>query len=508
MNYKNVLKDSSMSATSSVFAALLSVLQAIVVARLLGPESYGTLHIYRLVLSYTAFTNIGTFWAMLREMSYHKGKGDYETVTVVKNSAFTLNMITSTLACIVAVLFFYNPIGSNAAPVIDVLFVCLIIIAARLYTFAIHYFVASKEFMTRGVLVVLFPFCNILFVFPLGFLYHLKGVLFAMIMAYTAGIMYAIKKGAFQVRLDIARKPALGLIKKGFPISVNGLLALAVSSIDRLMILYFLPTIQLGYYGIGAMIGGVLDTLYRSTFISLFPRITESYGKTNSIQAIRNYVWKPLLILSHLSPLLLGTMIILIKPMVDYILPKYTSAVLPAQLVIASSFFLCLQIGVINFFITLNRVHKVYLLRIATIAFYVASIWIAIDKGWGIEGIAFCSLLSYALLSVLLISSFLGHYSISFFSKLGLIASVYYPFLYMCFVLWITRSVSFSYESVFLAAVLNTLLKLAVFLVLNIPLLVIIQIKTGVLTEIQNAVIQLFESILKKSTSTVQGDNL
>lgn len=483
MNYENVLKDSSVSATSSGVAALLSIFQAIVVARLLGPESYGILHIYRLVLAYTAFTNIGTFWAMLREMSYHKGKGDYETIAVIKNNAFTLNMITSTLACILVTLFFYNPLLPHSAPVIEVLFVCLIIIAARLYNFSIHYFVASKEFVARGVLVVLFPLCNIVFVFPLGVPYGLKGVLLAMLLAYTAGIIYAIRKGAFQVRLDIAKRPTLALIKGGASISANGLLALAVASIDRLMIIYFMPTIQLGYYGIASMINGVLDTLYRSTFIGLFPRITESYGKTKSIQAIRNYVWKPLLVLAHVSPLFLGSMIILIRPMVDCILPKYTPAVLPAQLLIASSFFLCLQIGIINFFITLNRIHKVYLPRIASTAFCAGSIWIAIDRGFGIEGVAFCSLLSYALLSGLLINSFLGHYSVSFFSKLGFFVSVYYPFLYMCLCLWITRLITFSHGSLFWREIFSPALQLTVFFFLNIPLLAIIQVQTKILTE-------------------------
>ena len=509
MGYRNIIKDSSLSAASAGITALLSALQAIIVARMLGPVLYGTLQVYRLILTYTTFTDLGTFWAMVREMSFHRGRGELERVEEIRNGTFTINVITSVLTCIVVILVFLFFPQAYPTTLTEMLTIAFIIIAQCVFIFFRNYFVAVKQFVTRSVLIVLFSVCNILFVLLLGHFYGLIGVLLAMLLAYVVSIFFGIFKSAFQVHFFLTKRLAFDLIKTGAPLCVNGLLAILVASVDRLMIMYFLPVIQLGYYGIAAMIKTFMETLYRTAFMAIFPDLIEAYGKTNDLDAIRNYVWKPLVISAHLSPLFFGAVIILIAPMIEYILPQYIPGVLATQLIIASSFFGCLQVGVVNFFVTINNVQKIYPLRIAAVVFCAAATWIAIAGGWGIEGVAFCFLLSSAFLAGLMILSFQRHYAISLSAALKSHAELYYPFGYMCLGLWITRFVSFSSGSPILADLLSTLLKLAVFMVSNILLLVVIQKKTGILTEIFNVLVYFFKiKILRKRLAPAPGANV
>jgi len=483
----NAIKDASVTTTGATLAAGLSIVQAVIVAKILGPTVYGKLHIYRLILAYAVFSNVGTYWAMVREISVCRGRNDQAEIDHIRDATFTFNLFVGTLVSLIVILALSLKPSHASQPVEAVLVGC-IIVAQQIFNFFRNYFIASKDFVTRAFLVTIFPLANIILVIVLGIPFGLKGVLLAILFANFIGVFYAVWKSRFRPKVRIKKDTLIRLIKTGAPISGNGFLALAVNSIDRLIILYLLPITALGYYGIAVMLKGLMDTLYRSAFMAIFPRISESYGRTDSVLALKDYIWKPIYVSAHLLPVLLGPMVILIDPLIRYVLPKYGQSIVPAQLIILASFFGCLQIGIINFFIAINKVYRVYHLRIMAIFFGAICIFIAINRNLAIRGVALAFVLIMAFLAIALLWAFLSNYSLTLAIKFKYLTCAFYPFLYMSLCLWfsgVIKTLCWKFTS---DTILSASFHVIVYLVLIIPLITVIQARTRVIGQLMRSI--------------------
>lgn len=496
MQLRNLLRDTSVSVSSAGAAAVLSALQMIVVARILGPTQFGILQVYRLIITYSSFSNLGTLWSMVREIAYHRGRGNATRIAMIKSNTLVMNVgASAVLGMVVFGWFFFMPVADRDS-MLEVAVLGAIVTAQCLYMFSRHYFTSTKQFAWRSILVILFPLANIVFVCVLGIPYGLKGVLYAMLLAYGISILYGALKKAFTIKYVLDKSVSFDLIRAGIPIFGNGLLATLLASVDRLMIIKYLPVEQLGYYGIATMVKTFLENLYRTLFMVVFPRLTEKYGETDELEAIKSYVWNPLVVSAYLSPLFFGSLIILLPVVIKYLLPKFVPGLLAAQLVIASAFFGCLHVGVINFFITIKKVHSVYPYRISALLFSVAAMWFVIYRGGGIEEIAFCVLLSSVLLSCLLVGSFLSYYHMSLRATLNCQVIVHAPFLYMVFSLWCVGIVFIPTANIIYQDVVNSVVRIVLYLFLNAPMLYLVNKRIDFFSELKMVV---SDKILKRS---------
>ena len=482
MAFQNIFKDSFVTSSSAGIAAILSAFQGIIVARLLGPESYGLLQIFRIIITYAALASLGTYWAMVREITISTGKKDYQAIDKIRNNTFTINMITRTFAFVVIFFIFqFNDKLQNASG-IDTILVCCVVLSMCIYNFLRQYLVAIKEFIVRSFLTILFPLLNFVLVIPSGHFFNETGVLAAMFIAYAISSLYGARKGNIRLGLTFQLNYTKNILKSGAPIFGNFLLVMVGTSIDRLLIMQLLPMVQLGYYGIAVMVYSFLDNLYRSVFLSIFPRLSEKYGETESIYQIKGYTLLPLLISSHITPLFFGLGIILIDPVIRLILPEYTPGIKATQIIIAASFFGCIQVGIENFFITIKKVPIIYPFRILTIFFGVSVIWFSIRQGWGIEGVAISFLGSSALLCTLLLFLLQTHFTVEFLNRLKQIILLIYPFFYMCITLLITKQISEYWQNEHYAlSIFDTLSVSLIYIVLNIPIMIIINKRTNIL---------------------------
>jgi len=191
---EKLIKNTSISTASAAIASFLSALQAVIVARLLGPESYGELHIYRLIISYAVFANLGTLWAMVRQVSFYRGKGLNENIASIYGNTFTFNLISASIVCSIIFIFYpivYNKPSNKYFELITVLF---IIVAQSIFFFIREYLVSIKDFVTRGILIIVFSATNIVFVILLGISFGIRGVLTSTLLAYCLGIILGLKK--------------------------------------------------------------------------------------------------------------------------------------------------------------------------------------------------------------------------------------------------------------------------------------------------------------------------
>lgn len=487
MKTQQIIKDGSMFSGSVVISGIITMLQNIIVARLLGPALYGTLQLYRIIALYSTHANLGMLPAMVRDIPYYRGAKEYKKIDGVKNVTFSSNIIFAVAVSLLAIIIAFFLKAKYQISMLEISIVGLIIIAQQAFFFFQSFLLAEKKFSTRSIATIIFPLLHIGFVFVFGFFYKLPGVLAAMLFAYIGTIVYIAKTINFKPTFFFNKKETIRLIKLGFPMTANGALTNASSSVDRLMTAGLLGQIQLGYYGIAGLIKRFMDMVYVSVFMTIYPNLTEKYGETNDIKDIKNYILKPMIVSAHLAPFLFGSMIILIPLMIKLILPQYILGIIPTQIIIATCFFGCLQAGVFNFLITLKKIHKIYPLRIATIILNIIMIYLAVQLKLGLVGIASSVLLTNFIFGIFFINYFLKQYSIGISSRLKTFFYVHYPFFYMIGGL----SGIFYITKIIQSLVLRTLFQLIIYFFLNIPLFIYINKKTFILGEFKKIIINL-----------------
>lgn len=497
MKYQKLIKNSSLYSISAVVQAVTGVAQNIIVAIILGPALFGLLQIYRIILSYAAHTNLGMVWAMLRLLPFYRGRNEYGEVENVKNVTFTLTIISGIVPALLLFIVCIFISRYWTISLFDIFLIALVIIAQKCYSFFTYYLLADNKFTLRSKGVVFFSLLNFICMIVFVVFFKIQGVLLSLLLTNIVLTFYFSIKIRFKAKMIIMKEHALNLIKTGLSVVGNGFSNNILLSVDKIMIARFIGTVQLGFYGMAAMIKQTMELFYMSVFMTIFPGLTEKYAKAKDITGVKNYVLKPLLVFSHIFPLVVGSLFMIVPLAIKIILPKYIEGTVAAQMVILSCFFACLQSGIPNFFIAINKIHKIYKLRIATIIFAVVLIYFAIINNYGIVGVSLSVIFYYAFSSTILIYYFLDQYSIRLSERLKFFFQIYYPFIYMIFSLWLVyvfgRKLLFV-ENEFLIL----LIKLIIFFCFNIPLFIYIDKKTSIIKELRKFAIGFFNRIIKK----------
>ncbi len=494
MKYQSLIKDSSVYTGSVVIATFCAMIQNIMVARFLGPEMYGILHIYRLVITYAMHAGLGILWALLREIPFYRGEGSHEKIEEIKSVTFSSNFLLSAAAAVivfVAALIMNR--GSNIA-IREVSIVAVIIMAEHMLYFLEHYLLAQKKFTIRSKVKLVYSITNLTGVCILGYYLKLPGVLIAMLIAYLLGIAYAWKAIRFKPHIAFNGKETARLIKIGLPILGNGVTTHLMGTVNKFMIIGFMERVQLGYFGLASMIKQFMGILYMSVFMTIFPSLAERYGKAKTLKSIKNYVLKPIFVSSYLSPLFLGSIAIAVPMVIKYILPQYASVVLLTQISVISFFFACTYAGIPNFLITIKKINSIYPFRIFAIILSTVLVYFAIKTGQGLLGIAVCGMITGFLFSVSLVNHLLKYYTIGRTARIKHFIYIYIPFVYMLICLWLVHLVDVPFGSVLTRDLVTVAVRLALFFVMNIPLILYIDRKTSVLKEIRIFLVEFYRT--------------
>jgi Na+-driven multidrug efflux pump len=131
-----------------------------------------------------------------------------------------------------------------------------------------------------------------------------------------------------------------------------------------------------------------------------------------------------------------------------------------------------------SFLITLNKERKILLMQAVSIILAVILNYLFIIKGYGITGIAIATAVSYFFYSLFILISSFKHYTNGFFNYVKLFFKLYIPIFYVAFLLLAFNF--FPLTGFFIKDFLYVLVKSFLFLIFNIPLIWIVNKRTGV----------------------------
>jgi O-antigen/teichoic acid export membrane protein len=254
-------------------------------------------------------------------------------------------------------------------------------------------------------------------------LWHLYGLIASVILSTLSKGIYIYDKTAYRFSLVWDFSELRRLLIIGFPIIIGLILLALYNSVDRLVIVRYLDSRQLGYYALGLTISKFLLIAQTGAYGILEPKIFQRYGEKGEVQALRKIVLDPMIILTLFFPLVMGLAYIGSPYLIYLFLPKYLPSLSCVHIMILGSFFFIFMEGCYTFIVAINRqMLIVWTIGLLTLVSFGLN-YLLIRRGWGIEGVALgitvinavtaCSFLCFTLNHF-----FKGKEKIRFFSRL------------------------------------------------------------------------------------------
>ena len=431
-----ILKDVAAYSASGVLGQVLGLVSGGVVAKLLGPTEFGMWNAVSLALVYGAYFDLGILPAMAREVPTYRGQGKLGEAKEIEGTAFTTTFLAAVLVAVILLAVSFRA-GQPGSIVFGLRGMAVVIILQRSYVYYLTILRCYNEFGLLSKLQVIFAAVSaalaVLMVLWFGFEGRVAAAVAAQLLALTyVGSIWRLDR-FFSFSFPVAAQ----LVKAGMPLIIASIVMGLVTTIDRLIIVTYLGPTELGYFGASLLITGVVFLIPGTVGEVLYPRLTHRFGEAGrDLQALKNYVLVPTVLLGYLVPVLIGPIYLALPAVIELLLPQYVPGVAAGRIVAIGMFFFSLERVASYFLVTIGKLKQFVLLACLVLALNIVLDLVFLAMGMGIEGVALGgTAITYLCYAVATVGYALSHYTrrredwVRFFAKLLL------PFVYMVMLL-------------------------------------------------------------------------
>ena len=200
------------------------------------------------------------------------------------------------------------------------------------------------------------------------------------------------------------------LLRVGSPILLVVIGGTLIRTVDRLLILGYLGTEALGYYGVTALGGNLLFGLISQAGSAMGPHMLATMGRTdNAPEALRPYLVKPTLIFGHLIAGGILLLAFVIPPFVRLWLPQYLPGLNAFYLFIPGFFFLGITLSannLLNGILMVRRRQRIAIgIQVSAVMLELGVGFLMIRGGMGIAGVALASTVAYAAYGIAVVAA-------------------------------------------------------------------------------------------------------
>ena len=477
-NEKEIIRDISVFTIARYSAYFFTILTGLAIAKVLGPADFGVYSALMLIVTYSQYSDFGLLSTIIKKVPFYKGKKEYNKARKIKDIAFsgaiTIIFLVSILLIIAS--FFIKNLSHNTINSLRI--IAVIITLQQIFFFYQTHLKVEKRFLMVGKTLLVYSITYFIFILILIIRFRLEGVFFASLIAYAIVLFYTFKKEKFKFKIIILPKKIVQLIRSGFPLLTIGIMYILFTSIDKLMIIKFMDKVQLGYYSIATTLSLIVYFIPQTVAYVTFPHFLERYGDGEDKLHIKNHLFQPTLIISYLLPIVIGLVFITAPVAIYYILPKYIPGITSVKILVCAIFFMSVTVAAGNFLVTLNKEKKIVSTQVISIMLAIILNYFFIINGYGINGIAIATAITYFFYSTCILVYSFRHYINRIIDIIKFFADTYAPFLYIILILALSNIVPITGN--LSRDILLTILKLVVFAVFSIPLVWLANKKTGV----------------------------
>ena len=387
--------------SSTVALSISSFMVNLVTARFLGPKMFGLRNALVLVTTYGTHLHFGTLNGMNRDVPLYRGKGNLQKVEQIRR--VTLGVVTcSSLFSSFALFFFAWIFVSEPLVRISLQLMALVLCSRQYYYYLAVYLKSDLRFDLMSYQQFIYAALLPLIALPLVKVYGLYGYIISQAFPIIAASLFIVKSARVNFGVEFDLQETFRLIKVGFPIMVASLLYGLLTTVDRWVILKFLGVEQLGYYSLALMSTGMLGLLPSVVAQQIYPRMAEEYGKTKEYLSLKSLISKQIIMSMAIIIPALAVIYFFFPPFVKMFLSAYLPGIAAMKIALLGLLFFPLLGGYANFLITVNK--TIYYMAVqggAIIVNLVLNVGF-VKLGFGLEGVALGTTLTYLVYSVTL----------------------------------------------------------------------------------------------------------
>lgn len=409
-SWRSVVRDGSLVGGGTIATQVLGVATALLLRALLSPAQMGLWQGLKLVLAYAGFVNLGVTKAAAREVTIARGRERAIEAQQSRNLAFSFSIATTlvyALALTVAAAWVWSQGESTtrllwAIGLVSMAAVCL---AQRFLTFHIVMLRAERQFATAARLAILEAVLTLGICGAATWAWGLYGLLGGCLSVSLIGGWVARRMTTNQPGWAWNIRDVMPLIAIGLPIVLTGLVMTLFQSVDKLMVLAYLPdgAYQLGIYSTALLVTTQLSGVANILATTMAPRYGEMYGRWNCERKVAALAAGATELHAALSALAAGVALVAGGPVLAWLLPNYAAGLPALGWLIPGSLALAVSLPATQYLVTIKRQNRG--LFSACMALGVAALgnYVALSAGWGLLGVAAATCISQALFAVFVI---------------------------------------------------------------------------------------------------------
>jgi len=432
-----IVRDTSFTTIASYLTRFIGLVRGFIVAKLLDPSLYGYFSGLSLIFLYNSQAHLGILHGLNRNLSITKGAGEVGLYDDVKNNGISAIIFLSVIFA--ALIFTYSFIADHSYSVelkwgIRV----YAVLSVMFHMEYVSHSLLRVEHRFREIVLskLLFSSTNLLFMMVLAYYFRFYGVLIAFLVSLFLQNLYLFFVTKVNLKLSFNLSVIKMLFFTGAPIAFSFLIDIILNTIDRLMIAAFLTSSELGFYGIGLTFSSELILQLPNTIsYVVFPRLLEKYGKYKNYNCLFSLFKASTIAIALFMALVIGILFVSIDYLIIYLLPRYVEAIDVVRILVFSSYFISINQIAVRILITTGETRKLIVFQIVAIVTNFILNYFGIKSGFGINGIAVATGVSYFIYSVCV-----THYTLEKFHKRFIFSLkeqivLYIPLFYICLML-------------------------------------------------------------------------
>ena len=409
MQLRRFLRDAAGFTGTQYVVRLLLMVRGVLAARWLGPGAYGAWSAIQLVIDYGIQTSLGTLQGLDQTVPGAIVDGDRRRQDRIARAALFNLTAFGLLFGLIVVAYFARGEGQIRSAWgiggVAVAAACALLTNVGSWNTSLlrshgNIGAVSGWFVIQGVVgsvvgVALIPLSGA------------WGLLWGWLLGTAMALFYVRRQArGLPAPLPAPSAESLRLLSIGFPMFVSAAITFVMRTLDRVIILRFLGNEALGYYSLAVVALGFLLYLPDSIAYVLYPNLLRRFREAGEDPAaLRGPVERSMRVLALTMPALCGIAYLAADDAVLWLLPRFREGVPPLRILCFGAAALGLaSVGSI-LLMTLRRQVVLVPVAVAAAVLGAGSMIGVIHAGYGIRGVAWASLATYAFHSGALLAA-------------------------------------------------------------------------------------------------------
>ena len=400
IKHSHLLKEFCYFSATIIFLQASRFFVSVLAARELGPINWGMWQLLSLIIVYSSVSHLGVINGMNRNIPLFIGQGNDQLVEKISGVAFVVAMALTILFCMAlfTISFFFE--GNTFT--VPFRLMLLFLLLYQLHTYLQISLKSRSRFAELSKQNFIFALLYMLFVIPMLQRFNIEGLILGQCGAVLVTSLYILKTSSLRLRLNFSFNESVKMIKIGLPIMLAGILYALMTTTDRWIIKSYLDIEQLGQYSVAIMAFGALSIIPMTVSQQIYPRMAQSWGRNYDQKELAHWVRKQhLSSISFTFPLILGAYYFF-PVLIEAYLPEYCDGITSMRIIIFAPLFLCIAFGYGNCLNTIDKQVYNMIVQGFGIIFNICFNILFIKLGYGIDGVALSTLLTFIIYASIL----------------------------------------------------------------------------------------------------------